>query len=78
MRLGIERVPGKEFPVGRHHRFDVAQFEHALITAGVTHSATVYPGAAHGYTMADTAMYHHDAAEHHFSELRKLFAHTLH
>ena len=56
----------------------VAQFEHALITAGVTHSATVYPGAAHGYTMADTAMYHHDAAEHHFSELRKLFAHTLH
>lgn len=56
----------------------IAQFEHALITAGVTHSATVYPGAEHGYTMADTASYNHDASEYHFAELRKLFAHTLH
>ncbi|GAC50336.1 dienelactone hydrolase family protein [Gordonia aichiensis] len=56
----------------------VAQFEHALITAGVTHSATVYPGAEHGYTMADTAVYNHDASEYHFTQLRKLFAHTLH
>ena len=56
----------------------IAQFEHALITAGVTHSATVYPGAQHGYTMADTAVYNHDASEYHFAELRKLFAHTLH
>lgn len=56
----------------------IAQFEHALITAGVTHSATVYPGAQHGYTMADTAVYNHDASEYHFAELQKLFAHTLH
>ncbi len=55
----------------------VAEFEHALTAAGVTHSASVYPGALHGYTMADTAVYHHDAAEHHYAELEKLFAHTL-
>ncbi|MET9201639.1 dienelactone hydrolase family protein [Gordonia sp. NPDC003585] len=55
----------------------VAQFEHALISSGVTHHATVYPGAAHGYTMADTADYHHAAAEHHYDELEALFARTL-
>lgn len=55
----------------------VAQFEHALTSSGVTHHTTVYPGAAHGYTMADTSMYHHEAAENHFSELEALFARTL-
>ncbi|NDK88590.1 dienelactone hydrolase family protein [Gordonia desulfuricans] len=56
----------------------IARFEHALSSAGVTHHTTVYPGARHGYTMSDTAEYNHDAAEHHFAELRKLFARTLH
>ncbi|MFT4126621.1 MAG: dienelactone hydrolase family protein [Gordonia sp. (in: high G+C Gram-positive bacteria)] len=55
----------------------IAQFEHALITAGVTHSTTVYPGAEHGYTMADTSSYNHDAAEYHFTELATLFRRTL-
>ncbi|SDU73864.1 dienelactone hydrolase family protein [Gordonia westfalica] len=55
----------------------VAQFEHALISSGVTHSATVYPGAAHGYTMSDIAAYHHEACEHHFAELEALFRRTL-
>lgn len=50
----------------------VARFEHALIQAGVTHRASVYPGAAHGFTMADTAVYNHEAAEFHFRELRTL------
>jgi len=37
----------------------------------------VYPGAAHGYCMADTSMYDEAATERHFSELRELFARTL-
>ncbi|MGW0035328.1 dienelactone hydrolase family protein [Gordonia sp. NPDC003376] len=56
----------------------IAQFEHALSSSGVTHHATVYPGARHGYTMSDTAEYNHDATEHHFAELQKLFHRTLH
>lgn len=56
----------------------VATFEGALTTAGISHTAEVYPDAAHGYTMADTSMYHHDAAERHYDELQKLFARTLH
>jgi carboxymethylenebutenolidase len=55
----------------------VAQFEHALTAAGVAHSATVYPGAPHGYTMSDLEAYHHEAAEHHFAELEALFRRTL-
>ncbi|MDL9935200.1 dienelactone hydrolase family protein [Gordonia sp. ABSL1-1] len=55
----------------------VARFEHALTTSGVTHHATVYPGAAHGYTMADTASFHYEASEHHFAELDALFDRTL-
>ncbi|MFC9979454.1 dienelactone hydrolase family protein [Gordonia sp. NPDC127522] len=55
----------------------VAQFEHALTGGGVAHSATVYPDAPHGYTMSDLAAYHHEACEHHFSELETLFRRTL-
>lgn len=55
----------------------IARFEHALIESGVTHIATVYPGAPHGYTMADTDAYNHDAAEYHYRELRKLLANTI-
>ncbi|MFW0783035.1 dienelactone hydrolase family protein [Gordonia sp. CPCC 206044] len=55
----------------------VQAFEEALTAAGVAHAASVYPGAVHGYTMADTAAYHPDAAEYHFDELQKLFANTL-
>lgn len=55
----------------------VAQFEHALTAAGVTHHTRVYPGAQHGYTMADTSIYNHDASEYHFTELREEFARTL-
>lgn len=40
-------------------------------------SNEVYPGAAHGYTMADTAMYDEAATERHFAELRALLDRTL-
>lgn len=55
----------------------IARFSHALAASGVTHSAAVYPGAPHGYTMADLPAYRRDAAEHHYAELRALFADTL-
>ncbi|MEE4024975.1 dienelactone hydrolase family protein [Gordonia sp. PKS22-38] len=56
----------------------IAMFEHALTSSGVTHHATVYPGAPHGYTMSDTAAFHPEATEEHFDALRSLFARKLH
>ncbi|MGW5522062.1 dienelactone hydrolase family protein [Gordonia sp. NPDC003950] len=55
----------------------IAKLEHALTSVGVTHHTSVYPGAPHGYTMADTPMYNHDAAEYHFVELERLLERTL-
>jgi len=55
----------------------VAQLEEALQAAGRPHLNEVYEGAAHGYAMADTSVYHHTAAERHFTELEALFARTL-
>jgi carboxymethylenebutenolidase len=49
----------------------------ALREAGLTASNEVYEGAAHGYTMADTAAYDEAATERHFEELRALLARTL-
>jgi carboxymethylenebutenolidase len=48
-----------------------------LADHGLTATCEVYEGAPHGYTMADTSMYDHDAAERHFTELEALFARTL-
>jgi carboxymethylenebutenolidase len=55
----------------------VAEFEHALTSTGVVHRASVYPDAAHGYTMSDTPAYHHEASERHFSDLEELFGRVL-
>lgn len=49
----------------------------ALDDAGLEATQNVYPGAAHGYSMADTAVYHEEAAERHFNELRALLGATL-
>ncbi len=55
----------------------VAAFDAALGDAGVTATTAVYPGAAHGYSMADTSMYDEAATERHFTELRDLLDRTL-
>jgi carboxymethylenebutenolidase len=47
----------------------IAALDEALEGAGVSYRTEVYPGAAHGYTMADTAAYDEAAAERHFTEL---------
>lgn len=49
----------------------------ALRSHGLSASNEIYPGAAHGYTMADTSAYDEAAAERHFAELRALFGRAL-
>ena len=55
----------------------VATLGRALAEAGLTAVNEIVPGAAHGYSMADTAVYDEAAAERHFSELEALLARTL-
>ncbi len=55
----------------------VAKLEETLEEADRPHLNEVYEGAAHGYSMADTSVYHEAAAERHFRELEGLFARTL-
>ena len=49
----------------------------ALEKAGLRYSNEVYPGALHGFAMADTAVYDEAATERHFAALRDLFERTL-
>jgi carboxymethylenebutenolidase len=56
---------------------NIAALEQALDDADVTHHSEVYAGAAHGYTMADTAMYDEGAAERHFDALFALLDRTV-
>jgi carboxymethylenebutenolidase len=49
----------------------------ALDEAGVDHRCEIYPGAAHGWTMADFPVYNETAAERHWRELIDLFDSTL-
>lgn len=49
----------------------------ALTAAGVRFVSEVYAGAAHGFTMADTAAYDQAAEERHWDRLLDLLARTL-
>jgi carboxymethylenebutenolidase len=55
----------------------IAELERALDAAGVRYRSELYPGAAHGYTMADTPSYNEAAAERHYTELFALLDRTL-
>ena len=55
----------------------VARLGAALASAGLTASNEVYPGAPHGYTMADTAAFDEAASEHHYEQLRALLDRTV-
>jgi carboxymethylenebutenolidase len=50
-----------------------ARVKAALEAAHVEYRAEIWPGALHGWTMADLPVYNRPAAERHFDELRKLF-----
>lgn len=54
----------------------ISTLEKTLDEAGARYRAEVYEGAQHGYTMADTPVYHEDARERHFRELRALLDRT--
>jgi len=53
------------------------RLERALDDAGVDHRCEIYPGALHGWTMADFPVYDQPAAERHWRELLGLFSDTL-
>ena len=55
----------------------VARLHDALDAAGLDAVNEVYPGARHGYTMADTAVFDPAATERHFEALRELLDDTL-
>ena len=55
----------------------IAELERTLEEAGARYRSEVYEGAAHGYTMADTAAYDEPARERHFRELRALLERAL-
>jgi carboxymethylenebutenolidase len=55
----------------------IATLDAALEDAGVTHRTELYPGARHGYTMADTPAYDEQAAERHFAALFELLDRSL-
>ncbi|MDQ0675709.1 MULTISPECIES: dienelactone hydrolase family protein [Micrococcaceae] len=55
----------------------VARLGEALQAAGLEASNEIYPGASHGYSMADTSAFHPEATERHFRELRALLDATL-
>lgn len=59
-------------PVGQ-----VEELEQVLVDAGRPHLNEIYPGAAHGYSMADTSTYDEAAAERHFAELEALLDRAL-
>ena len=50
----------------------VEKLEEALIATGLEHTNAIYPGAPHGYTMADTSMFDESGAERHYRELQEL------
>ncbi|MDE2403971.1 MAG: dienelactone hydrolase family protein [Sphingomonadales bacterium] len=54
-----------------------ARLDAALTAAGVDHRCEIYPGALHGWTMADFPIYNEEAAERHWRELLALFEATL-
>jgi len=53
------------------------QLEQALTDAGVNHLIETYPGAHHGFAIADHPAFAPDAAERHWTALFKLFQETL-
>ncbi|MDH6463828.1 carboxymethylenebutenolidase [Micromonospora sp. A200] len=55
----------------------IETLEKALAAAGVRHRSEVYPGAHHGYTMADTPAYDERATERHWAALFDLLDRTF-
>ncbi|KUO15488.1 dienelactone hydrolase family protein [Streptomyces dysideae] len=55
----------------------IERLENALTEAGVRHRCEVYEGAHHGFTQADTTVYHREADERHWAALLDLLKRTF-
>ncbi|WP_030853715.1 dienelactone hydrolase family protein [Streptomyces sp. NRRL S-475] len=55
----------------------IRRLEETLTSAGVRHRCEVYTGAPHGFTQADTASYHREGDERHWSALLDLLKRTF-
>jgi carboxymethylenebutenolidase len=55
----------------------MARLTQVLAEAHVRHTAEVYPGAAHGWTQADTQAYDEASCERHWMRLLELFGRVL-
>jgi carboxymethylenebutenolidase len=55
----------------------MAKLTQVLAEAHVRHTAELYPGAAHGWTQADTQAYDEAASERHWMRLLELFGRVL-
>jgi carboxymethylenebutenolidase len=55
----------------------IERLDRALDEAHLDHRTEVFAGAAHGYTMADTAAYDEAAAERHYTALEDLLSRSL-
>lgn len=55
----------------------ISELERTLDRAGVRYRSEVYEGAAHGYTMSDTAAWNEAACRRHFDALFELAGRTL-
>jgi carboxymethylenebutenolidase len=76
------RIKGRIYVAGadKDNSYPLAmaeRLEQALSDAGVDHRCEIYPGALHGWTMADFPVYDEPAAERHWRELLALFASSL-
>jgi carboxymethylenebutenolidase len=56
---------------------NIATLNSAMDAAGISYTTEVYPGAVHGYTMADQGAYNEAASERHFAALFDLFERAL-
>ena len=78
----FDKIEGRVLIIGAdqdqyYSRDQEARVKAALDAAHVDYRAEIWPGALHGWTMADLPVYRRDAAERHFDELRNLFGAVL-
>jgi len=78
----VDRIRGEVYVGAADHDPNMTPeqqqaLDEALTEAGVRHVCEQYDGAAHGFTMADTAVYDEAATERHWDRLLDLFARTL-
>ncbi|GIE49539.1 hydrolase [Amorphoplanes nipponensis] len=80
--LEIPRITGEVYFAHADHDHAMPQeqidrLEAALDAADVRFRSEIYPGAEHGFTMADTAVFNAEAEKRHWEKLFELLDHAL-